>query len=98
MPHLPAPQALLGEAMIGPQNRVAGAHSLEVERALPHTVADQADFADPALGSQCGDCAWFRKEPKARTKGRCGLYQQRMRGRTGAVLSNRQCACRQFQT
>jgi hypothetical protein len=83
--------------MIGPQNRVAGAHSLEVERALPHPVAGQADFADPALARQCSDCAWFRKEPKARAKGRCGLYKQRTRGRTGAVLSNRQCACRQFR-
>ena len=82
--------------MIGPQNRVAGAHSLEVERALLHTVAGQADFADPTLNRQCGDCAWFLKEPKAQAKGRCGLYQQRMRGRTGAVLSNQQCACRQF--
>jgi hypothetical protein len=83
--------------MIGPQNRVAGAHSAEVERALLDTVAGQADFADPALGSQCGDCAWLRNEPKARAKGRCGLYQQGMRGRTGAVLSNQQCACRQFR-
>jgi hypothetical protein len=83
--------------MIGPQNRVSGAHSLEVERALLHTAAGQADFADPALGRHCGDCVWFRNEPKVRTKGRCGLYQQRMRGRTRAVLSNQQCACRQFR-
>jgi hypothetical protein len=83
--------------MIGPQNRVAGAHSLEVERALLHTVAGQADFADPTLDRQCGDCAWFRKEPKAQAKGRCGLYQQRMRGRAGATFSHRQCACRQFR-
>jgi hypothetical protein len=83
--------------MIEPQNRVAGAHSPEVERALLHTVAGQADLANPALGRQCGDCAWFQTQPKrARTKGRCGLCQQRMQGRVGAVLARTQGACRQF--
>jgi hypothetical protein len=83
--------------MIGPQNRVAGAHSPEVERALPYTVAGQADFADPALGRQCGGCVWFRKAPKARGRGRCDLYARRMQGRPGATLANTQYACRQFQ-
>jgi hypothetical protein len=81
--------------MIGPQNRVSGANSPEIERALPYTVAGQADFADPALGRQCGDCCWFQQ---ARTKGRCSLYTQRMQGKQGATFSRLQCACRQFRT
>jgi hypothetical protein len=84
--------------MIGPQHRVAGAHSPEVEQALPYTVAGQADLADPTLGRQCGDCSWFQKAPKAPTRGRCGLYARRMRGRAGATFSRLQCACRQFRT
>ena len=37
--------------MIGPQNRVAGAHSLEVERALLHTVA-ATDLGSNAIGAK----------------------------------------------
>jgi hypothetical protein len=84
--------------MIGPQFRRRGAHAPEIERALLHTVAGQADFADPTLGRQCGDCAWFRKAPKKRAKGTCGLYAQRMQGQAGAAFASAQCACRQFRT
>jgi hypothetical protein len=83
--------------MIVPQHRRPGAHSTEVEHALLHTVAGQADFANSTLGRQCGDCAWFQKAPKARTMGRCGLYARRTQGRAGATFSHLQCACRQFR-
>jgi hypothetical protein len=83
------PAIFIGRApLIGLQHRRAGAHSPEFERALLYTVAGQADFADPALGRQCGDCAFFRKQPKTRGKGRCGLYPERMQGRMGATFAN----------
>jgi hypothetical protein len=84
--------------MIGPDYRRPGAHSPEIEHALPYTVAGQADFANPALGRRCGDCVWFQITlKKTRALGRCGLYARRMRGRQGAKLSNAQYACRQFR-
>jgi hypothetical protein len=84
--------------MIGPQHRVAGTHSPDIESALEYTAAGQADLADPALGRQCGECFWFRRRAKqARTQGRCDLYSRRMQGRVGAALQRTQCACRQFR-
>jgi hypothetical protein len=84
--------------MIGPDYRVAGAHSPEIERVLPHTSPGQADFAAPERHRECGDCVEFLVKPRTSgRKGFCALYMRRMQGRQGATLFNSQCARRQFE-
>jgi hypothetical protein len=43
--------------MIGPTNRVPGAHVPQIETALAFTAPGQATWADPNIPHMCGDCA-----------------------------------------
>ena len=58
--------------MIGPANRVAGAHTQQIEMALAFTAPGQATWADPSIPHTCGDCAHFVEVTGGRKNmGRC---------------------------
>jgi hypothetical protein len=82
--------------MIGPSNRVPGAHAPQIEIALALTSAGQAALADPTIPYKCSDCAHWAKS-EAKNMGRCREYAARMQGRQGAPIQPRQQACGAFQ-
>jgi hypothetical protein len=83
--------------MIGPANRVIGAHSPQTESALAFTAPGQATWADPTLPHTCGECAhWNAIKGGRKNMGRCREYSARMQGRQGQPIESRQQACRAF--
>ncbi len=84
--------------MIGPSNRVPGAHVPEIETALAFTAPGQATWADPTIPNTCGDCAHFAKlMARGKSMGRCGEYSARMQGLHGPPIDCRQQACGAFK-
>jgi hypothetical protein len=84
--------------MIGPPNRVPGAHAPQIEVALAFTAPGQATWADPTIPPMCGDCAhWAELSGRGRNMGRCREYSARMQGRHGPPLERRQHACGAFE-
>jgi hypothetical protein len=69
----------------------------EVEKARRWTRPGMADFCDPSLGRQCGDCVHWIKALKARRYGHCGEYRRLMGGKLGPRLENTQLACGKFR-
>jgi hypothetical protein len=58
--------------MIGPSNRVPGAHAPQIETALALTVPGQAIWADPTIPHSCGDCAhWDELRARGKNLGLC---------------------------
>jgi hypothetical protein len=87
-----------GRIMIGPSNRVPGAHAPQIETALALTVPGQADLADPTTPYACGDCVhWVAIKGEGKNMGRCREYSVRMRGQQGKPIETRQQACRAFE-
>ena len=57
-----------GRVMIGPPNRVPGAHAAQIETALALTAPGQAAFADLTIPHTCGDCVhWVQLRARAKT-------------------------------
>jgi hypothetical protein len=84
--------------MIGPPNRVSGAHAPQIETALAFTAPGQATWADPTIANSCGDCAHFAKIiGRGKNMGRCREFSARMRGLHGPPLERRQQACSAFE-
>jgi hypothetical protein len=84
--------------MIGPSNRVAGAHSPQIETALALTAPGQATWADLAIPHTCGDCAhWAELKGRANNMGRCREYATLMQGRPGQPIQRKQQACGVFE-
>jgi hypothetical protein len=84
--------------MIGPLNRVPGAHASQTETALAFTAPGQATWADPNIPHTCGECAhWARPKGQGKNMGRCREYSARMQGRRGQPIERRQQACGAFQ-
>ena len=83
--------------MIGPLNRIPGAHTLQIETALAATAPGQATWADSSIPHTCSDCAYFAKII-GRGKGvvRCREYSARMQGLHGPPIDRRQQACGAF--
>jgi hypothetical protein len=83
--------------MIGPLNRVPGAHVSQIETALAFTAPGQATWADPTIPHTCGDCAhWAKLKGRGKNMGRCREYSARMQGLNGALIEGRQQACGAF--
>jgi hypothetical protein len=83
--------------MIGPSNRVPGAHASQIETALAYTAPGQATWADPSIPHICADCAHFAKiNGRGRGVGRCREYSARMQGLHGPPIDQRQQACGAF--
>ena len=84
--------------MIGPTNRVAGAHAPQIETALAFTAPGQATWADPTIPHTCGECAhWADLKGQGKNMGRCREFSTRMRGLHGPPLERRQQACSAFE-
>lgn len=84
--------------MIGPPNRVPGAHAAQIETALALTAPGQAAFADLTIPHTCGDCVhWVAIKGEGKNMGRCREYSVRMRGQQGKPIETRQQACRAFE-
>jgi hypothetical protein len=84
--------------MIGPPNRVPGAHAPQIETALAFTAPGQATWADPTIPHTCGDCAhWAELKGQGKNMGRCREYSARMQGRHGQPIEKRQQACGAFE-
>jgi hypothetical protein len=83
--------------MIGPSNRVLGAHATQIETAPAFTAPGQATWADPSIPHTCGDCAhWVTLKGQGKSMGRCREFSARMRGLHGPPLERRQQACGAF--
>jgi hypothetical protein len=79
--------------MIGPSNRVPGAHATQIETALAYTAPGQATWADPSIPHTCGDCAhWVTLRGQGKGVGRCREYSARMQGLHGPPIDRRQQA------
>jgi hypothetical protein len=84
--------------MIGPANRVPGAHAPQIETALAFTAPGQATWADPTIPHTCGDCAhWAKLKGRGKNMGGCREFSARMQGRHGPPIERRQQACGAFQ-
>jgi hypothetical protein len=84
--------------MIGPSNRVPGAHASQIEMALAFTAPGQATWADPSIPHTCGDCAhWVTLKGRGKNMGRCREFSTRMRGLHGPPFERRQQACGAFE-
>ena len=84
--------------MIGPLNRVPGAHAPQIETSLAFTAPGQATWADPTIPNSCGDCAnWAKLKGRGKSMGRCREYSARMRGLHGPPIDCRQQACGAFK-
>jgi hypothetical protein len=80
--------------MIGPANRVPGAHATQIETALAYTAPGQATWADPSIPHTCGDCAhWVTLKGRGKNIGRCREFSARMRGLHGPPFERWQQAC-----
>ena len=56
-----------GHVMIGPLNRVPGAHAPQIETSLAFTAPGQATWADPTIPHTCGECAhWTTLKARAK--------------------------------
>jgi hypothetical protein len=84
--------------MIGPLNRVPGAHAPQIETALAFTAPGQATWADPTFPNSCGDSVhWAQLEGRGKSMGRCREYSARMQGLRGPPIDRRQQACGAFK-
>ena len=84
--------------MIGPLNRVPGAHPSQIETALAFTAPGQATWADPTIPHTCGDCGhWAELKVRGKNTARCREYSARMQGRHGPPIERRQQACGAFE-
>jgi hypothetical protein len=83
--------------MIGPSNRVPGAHAPQIETALAFTARGQAIWADPTIPHPCSECAHRGPQRPAQIMGQCREYAARMQGRRGQPIDKRQQACGAFQ-
>jgi hypothetical protein len=84
--------------MIGPPNRVPGAHAPQIETALVSTAFGQATWADPNILNTCSECVhWADLKGQGKNMGRCSEYSARMQGRRGKPIEKRQQACGAFQ-
>ena len=84
--------------MIGPPNRVPGAHAPQIETAVAFTAPGQATWADPTIPNTCGECArWADLKGQGKNIGRCREFSARMRGLHGPPFERRQQACGAFE-
>jgi hypothetical protein len=84
--------------MIGPANRVPGAHAPQIETALASTAPGQATWADPTIPHACGECAhWAELKGRGKNMGRCREYAARMQGRPGQPIRRKQQPCGAFE-